>query len=202
MNPKVTFEMEDGRVMRAELYPEYAPKTVASFVDLIQKGFYDGLIFHRIIAGFVIQGGDPEGTGTGGPGYAIEGEFRQNGKDNPLKHERGVLSMARAGDPNSGGSQFFVCHAAAPSLDGGYAGFGKLLDEESLETLDAIATCDTPRGLYTKGIPVADMKDADGNPLRVTSMNQDTPIVAQRMKKVTVDTFGVTYEVHKLPSRR
>lgn len=133
----IQFTMEDGSTMKAELYPEIAPKTVENFVELIQKKFYDGLIFHRVIAGFMIQGGDPQGTGMGGPGYTITGEFSANGFKNDLKHSRGVLSMARAMDPNSAGSQFFTMHQDAPHLDGQYAAFGKLTD--GFETLDKIA---------------------------------------------------------------
>ncbi len=133
----IQFTMEDGSTMKAELYPEIAPKTVENFVELIQKKFYDGLIFHRVIAGFMIQGGDPQGTGMGGPGYTITGEFSANGFKNDLKHSRGVLSMARAMDPNSAGSQFFIMHQDAPHLDGQYAAFGKLTD--GFETLDKIA---------------------------------------------------------------
>ncbi len=137
----IQFTMEDGSTMKAELYPEIAPKTVENFVELIQKKFYDGLIFHRVIAGFMIQGGDPEGTGMGGPGYSIVGEFSANGFTNNLKHSRGVLSMARAMDPNSAGSQFFIMHQDAPHLDGQYAAFGKLT--EGFETLDQIASVKT-----------------------------------------------------------
>ena len=133
----IQFTMEDGSTMKAELYPEIAPKTVENFVELIQKKFYDGLIFHRVISGFMIQGGDPQGTGMGGPGYSIPGEFTANGFKNDLKHSRGVLSMARAMDPNSAGSQFFIMHQDAPHLDGQYAAFGKLT--EGFETLDQIA---------------------------------------------------------------
>lgn len=140
----VIIEMENGGVMKAELYPEIAPKTVENFIKLVKEGFYDGLIFHRVIPGFMIQGGCPEGTGMGGPGYSIEGEFSQNGFDNKLKHTRGVLSMARAMDPNSAGSQFFIMHDDAPHLDGGYAAFGKVV--EGLETVDAIAAQPTDRG--------------------------------------------------------
>ena len=164
-NPIVTIEMENGGVIRAELYPDVAPQSVRNFVSLINKGFYDGLIFHRVISGFMIQGGDPKGTGMGGPGYHIYGEFRQNGFDNRLKHTRGVLSMARAMAPNSAGSQFFIMHDDAPHLDGGYAAFGKVI--EGIEAVDAIA------GVRT-----------DYN---------DRPLQPQVMKKVTVDTFGVDY---------
>lgn len=164
-NPIVTFEMEDGKVMKAELYPEIAPNTVNNFITLIKKGFYDGLIFHRVIQGFMIQGGDPLGTGTGGPGYSIKGEFTANGFNNELKHDKGVLSMARTMAPNSAGSQFFIMHEISPHLDGQYAAFGKVI--EGLENIDAIAS------------------------VRVDY--NDKPRIAQRMKKVTVDTFGVDY---------
>ena len=169
-NPIVTIEMENGDVFKAELYPEIAPGTVANFVDLVSKGFYDGLIFHRVIPGFMIQGGDPTGTGTGGPGYAIEGEFRQNGFNNQLKHQRGVLSMARSMMPNSAGSQFFVMHQDAPHLDGGYAAFGRVI--EGMDAVDHIAQ--TPTG------------------------RQDRPVQEQRIKRATVETFGETYQVKKL----
>ena len=164
-NPIVTFEMENGDVMKAELYPEIAPNTVNNFISLVKKGFYDGLIFHRVISGFMIQGGDPKGIGVGGPGYGIKGEFRQNGFRNELKHTRGVLSMARAMDPNSAGSQFFIMHDDAPHLDGGYAAFGKLI--EGIEVVDKICSVRT-----------------DWN---------DKPRIPQVMKKVTVETFGVDY---------
>ena len=164
-HPIVTFEMENGDVIRAELYPEIAPNTVNNFISLVKKGFYDGLIFHRVIAGFMIQGGDPKGVGIGGPGYSIKGEFRQNGFKNDLKHERGVLSMARAGDPNSAGSQFFIMHEDSPHLDGGYAAFGKVI--EGIEAVDRICKVRT-----------------DWN---------DRPREKQMMKKVTVDTLGVDY---------
>ena len=164
-NPIVTFEMENGDIIKAELYPELAPNTVNNFISLVSSGFYDGLIFHRVIRGFMIQGGDPQGTGMGGPGYSIKGEFTKNGFKNPLKHSRGVLSMARSMRPNSAGSQFFIMHAAAPHLDGDYAAFGKVV--EGLEAVDRIA--DTA---------------VDYN---------DRPRKEQKMKKVTVDTFGVEY---------
>lgn len=170
-NPIVTFEMENGDTFKAELYPEIAPNTVANFVELAGKGFYDGLIFHRVISGFMIQGGDPTGSGMGGPGYSIEGEFQLNGFANPLKHQRGVLSMARAMNPNSAGSQFFVMHADAPHLDGGYAAFGKVI--QGMDAVDRIAA--TPTG------------------------RQDRPVTEQRMRKVTVDTFGQAYQAKKLP---
>lgn len=134
---KAIIEMENGGKMTLELYPEKAPKTVENFVDLAKKGFYNGLIFHRVIAGFMIQGGDPTGTGMGGPGHTIKGEFAANGVANDLKHTRGVISMARAYDPNSAGSQFFIMHADAPHLDGQYAAFGKMTD--GFKTLDEIA---------------------------------------------------------------
>ena len=140
-NPIVTIQMKDGGVMKAELYPDIAPITVKNFVDLAAKGFYNGLIFHRVIPDFMIQGGDPEGTGMGGPGYCIKGEFRANGVKNDLKHTRGVLSMARANDPDSAGSQFFIMHADYPSLDGQYAAFGKLI--EGIEVVDKIASVKT-----------------------------------------------------------
>ena len=165
MNPVVTFEMEDGSVMKAELYPEIAPNTVANFISLVQNGFYDGLIFHRVIPGFMIQGGDPEGTGMGGPGYGIRGEFAQNGFRNDLKHTEGVLSMARSMMPNSAGSQFFIMHKNAPHLDGAYAAFGKLT--EGLAVVDRIAN--------------------------VRTDYSDRPLDPQIMKKVTVETFGETY---------
>lgn len=140
-NPIVTITMENGDVMKAELYPDIAPNTVNNFISLVKKGFYDGLIFHRVIPGFMIQGGCPEGIGTGGPGYAIRGEFAQNGFPNELKHEPGVLSMARAMHPNSAGSQFFLMHETSPHLDGAYAAFGKIT--EGLEVVDKIAKVPT-----------------------------------------------------------
>jgi peptidyl-prolyl cis-trans isomerase B (cyclophilin B) len=140
-NPIITIQMKDGGVMKAELYPEIAPATVKNFVDLAAKGFYNGLIFHRVIPGFMIQGGDPEGTGMGGPGYTIKGEFSANGFRNDLKHTRGVLSMARAFDPNSAGSQFFIMHENSPHLDGQYAAFGKII--EGIEVVDKIANTKT-----------------------------------------------------------
>ena len=164
-NPIVTIEMEDGGTIKAELYPEIAPNTVNNFVSLINKGFYDGVIFHRVIPGFMIQGGDPKGMGTGGPGYSIKGEFTRNGFKNDLKHDRGVLSMARTMAPNSAGSQFFIMHKNSPHLDGQYASFGKVL--EGMEVVDAIAN--TRRG------------------------PNDKPLTPQVMKKVTVETFGVEY---------
>ena len=164
-NPIVTIEMENGDVMKAELYPEVAPNTVNNFISLVNKGFYDGVIFHRVISGFMIQGGDPKGTGVGGPGYSIKGEFTGNGFKNDLKHDRGVLSMARTMAPNSAGSQFFIMHQNSPHLDGQYAAFGKII--EGLDVVDKIAS--TP-----------------------TDYN-DKPRTPQVMKKVTVDTFGVEY---------
>ena len=165
-NPIVTFEMENGKIMKAELYPDKAPNTVNNFISLVSDGFYDGLIFHRVIPGFMIQGGDPAGVGTGGPGYNIKGEFAINGfKGNDLKHERGVLSMARAMAPDSAGSQFFIMHKNSSHLDGQYAAFGKLTD--GFEVLDEIASVKT-----------------DWN---------DKPKIPQVMKKVTVETFGIDY---------
>ena len=140
-NPIVTMTMADGSVIKLELYPETAPITVENFVSLVKKGFYDGLIFHRVIKGFMIQGGDPEGTGMGGPGYEIKGEFAANGVKNDLKHERGVISMARSMRPDSAGSQFFIMHKDAPHLDGQYAAFGKVI--EGIETVDKIAETKT-----------------------------------------------------------
>ena len=164
-NPIVTFEMENGAVMTGELYPAKAPNTVANFISLANKGFYDGLIFHRVIPGFMIQGGCPQGTGTGGPGYSIRGEFTGNRFPNDLKHDRGVLSMARTMAPNSAGSQFFIMVEAAPHLDGQYASFGKVI--EGMEVADAIVSVRTDR--------------------------MDKPMEDQRMKAVTVETFGVDY---------
>jgi len=164
-NPIVTFEMENGDIIKAELYPEIAPNSVKNFISLINKGFYDGLIFHRVIAGFMIQGGCPDGTGMGDPGYSIPGEFNQNGFKNDLKHTRGVLSMARAMDPDSAGSQFFIMHKNAPHLDGAYAAFGKVT--EGLEAVDRIAETDVDF--------------------------RDKPLTPQVMKKVTVETFGEKY---------
>jgi len=165
MNPIVVFTMENGKTFKAELYPEIAPNTVKNFLSLVNKGFYNGLIFHRVIAGFMIQGGDPNGTGTGGPGYHIKGEFSANGFKNDLKHERGVLSMARAMAPDSAGSQFFVMHANSPHLDGQYAAFGKVI--EGMDTVDSIA--ESKVDWY------------------------DRPYEDQVMKEVTADTFGVEY---------
>lgn len=164
-NPIVTFEMENGGIMKAELYPEIAPNTVNNFISLVKQGFYDGLIFHRVISGFMIQGGDPEGTGMGGPGYGIKGEFAQNGISNDLKHTAGVLSMARSMMPNSAGSQFFIMHKDAPHLDGAYAAFGKVI--EGMDVVNAIAAVNTD---YS-----------------------DRPLEDQRMKTVTVETFDIDY---------
>ena len=164
-NPIVTFEMEDGKVFKAELYPAVAPNTVNNFLSLVRKGFYDGVIFHRVIAGFMIQGGDPKGIGVGGPGYCIKGEFSANGVKNDLKHQRGVLSMARSMMPDSAGSQFFIMHMDAPHLDGAYAAFGKVV--EGMDVVDEIASCRTDFS--------------------------DRPLQAQRIGSVTAETFGVTY---------
>ena len=165
-NPIVTITMTDGSVMKAELYPEVAPNTVNNFISLVKKGFYDGLVFHRVIRGFMIQGGDPQGTGMGGPGYSIKGEFTYNGFSNDLKHTPGVLSMARAMDPNSAGSQFFIMHKKAPHLDGAYAAFGKIT--EGMDVVNKIAETATD---YS-----------------------DRPLEEQKMKKVTVETFGEEYQ--------
>ena len=151
-NPIVTIQMKDGGVMKAELYPEIAPATVKNFVDLAAKGFYNGLIFHRVIPGFMIQGGDPEGTGMGGPGYTIKGEFSANGFRNDLKHTRGVLSMARAGDPDSAGSQFFIVHEDSTFLDGQYAAFGKVI--EGMDVVDAISEVATQSVKVYDDVPV------------------------------------------------
>lgn len=164
-NPIVTITMENGDVMKAELYPEIAPNTVHNFISLIQKGFYNGTIFHRVIPGFMLQGGDPDGSGMGGPGYAIRGEFRSNGFQNDLKHTEGVLSMARTMAPDSAGSQFFIMHKDAPHLDGEYAAFGKIT--EGMDVVDKIANVETDFS--------------------------DRPRVPQVMKSVTVETFGVDY---------
>ena len=166
--PTVTITMENGDEIHLELYPDIAPNTVANFVQLAQDGFYDGTIFHRVIAGFMIQGGDPTGTGMGGPGFTIKGEFSANGFANNLSHTRGVISMARAQSYNSAGSQFFIMHVDAPSLDGQYAAFGRVTDEESLAVVDAIATTLT-----------------DSN---------DKPLSEWKMKSVTVDTHGYDYK--------
>ena len=173
-NPVFTIRMKDGREMKGELYPEIAPQSVGNFTALANSGFYDGLIFHRVIPGFMIQGGDPRGIGIGGPGYCIKGEFEANGFVNDLAHTEGVLSMARAMDPNSGGSQFFIMHKAAPYLDGQYAAFGKVI--EGMDVVNGIAETRTDRN--------------------------DRPLNEQKMKKVTVETFGVDYpEPEKLADR-
>lgn len=164
-NPVVTITMMNGDKMVAELYPEIAPISVNNFISLINKGYYDGLIFHRVISGFMIQGGCPDGTGMGGPGYTIKGEFAQNGFENNLKHTEGVLSMARAMHPDSAGSQFFIMHKTAPHLDGAYAAFGKII--EGMDVVNAIAEIAT-----------------DWN---------DRPLEEQKIKSMTVDTFGVEY---------
>ncbi len=164
-NPVVTIEMENGGVMKAELYPEVAPNTVNNFIFLVKSGFYDGLIFHRVIPGFMIQGGDPEGIGVGGPGYSIKGEFSQNGFHNELLHEKGVLSMARSSRPDSAGSQFFIMVDKAPHLDGAYAAFGKVT--EGMDVADAIVS--------------------------VKRDYNDRPLEEQKIKSITVDTFGVEY---------
>ena len=164
-NPIVTITMENGDVIRAELYPDVAPITVNNFLSLVSRHFYDGLIFHRVINDFMIQGGDPEGTGMGGPGYCIKGEFAQNGVKNDLKHTEGVLSMARAMAPNSAGSQFFIMHKTSPHLDGAYAAFGKVI--EGMENVNKIAETRTD---YS-----------------------DRPLETQRIKTMTAETFGVEY---------
>lgn len=164
-NPIVTITMENGDVMKAELYPDIAPISVNNFISLISKGYYDGLIFHRVIRGFMIQGGCPQGTGMGGPGYSIKGEFAQNGFQNDLKHTEGVLSMARSMMPNSAGSQFFIMHKTSPHLDGSYAAFGKIT--EGMDIVNKIA--ETPTDY------------------------SDRPLEDQRIKSMTVDTFGVDY---------
>ena len=164
-NPIVTITMENGDVIKAELYPDIAPNTVNNFISLVKKGFYNGLNFHRIINGFMIQGGCPEGTGMGGPNYSIKGEFSQNGFKNDLKHTEGVLSMARSMRPDSAGSQFFIMHKAAPDLDGAYAAFGKVI--EGMDVVNKIATTRTTYG--------------------------DRPVKEQKMASVTVDTFGIDY---------
>lgn len=166
MNPIVTFEMENGKIMKAELYPEIAPNTVNNFIDLVSKGFYDGLVFHRVIPGFMIQGGCPNGNGMGGPGYSIKGEFKSNGFNNELKHTEGVISMARTMQPNSAGSQFFIMVADAPHLDNQYAAFGKII--EGLDVAKEIVSADR------------DFKDK--------------PFEDQVMKTVTVDTFGEEFD--------
>ena len=164
-NPIVTIEMNNGDVMKAELYPEVAPNTVNNFISLVNRGYYDGIIFHRVIRGFMIQGGDPQGTGVGGPGYSIKGEFSYNGFANDLKHTKGVLSMARTMEPNSAGSQFFIMHETSPHLDGQYAAFGKVVEGEDI--IDKIAA--------------------------VATDYMDKPLEEQKMKKVTVETFGQDY---------
>ena len=164
-NPIVTIEMENGDIMKAELYPEIAPNTVNNFISLIKSGYYNGLIFHRVINGFMIQGGCPDGTGMGGPGYCIKGEFSANGFSNDLRHDAGVLSMARTAVPDSAGSQFFIMHKNSPHLDGQYAAFGKII--EGLDIVDRIATVKTDFA--------------------------DKPRQPQVMKSVTVDTQGVDY---------
>ena len=164
-NPIVTITMENGDVIKAELYPQIAPNTVNNFISLVKKGFYDGLIFHRVIKGFMIQGGCPLGNGTGTPGYSIKGEFSNNGFTNQLKHEAGVLSMARSMMPNSAGSQFFIMHKAAPHLDGSYAAFGKVI--EGMDVVNKIAETETDF--------------------------RDRPLDDQQIKSMTVDTFGVDY---------
>ena len=168
-NPIVTITMDNGAVIKAELYPEIAPNTVNNFISLVQKGFYDGLTFHRVIYGFMIQGGCPYGTGTGGPGYQIKGEFAGNGFANNLAHEEGVLSMARSMMPDSAGSQFFIMHKAAPHLDGQYAAFGRVI--EGMDVVNEIAECDTDFS--------------------------DRPLDPQVMKKVTVETFDEEYPAPK-----
>ena len=173
-NPIVTITMEDGGVIRAELYPEIAPESVKNLIRLMRKGFYDGIIFHRVINGFMIQGGDPEGTGCGGPGYCIRGEFSSNGFPNPLKHTAGVLSMARTMVPDSAGSQFFIMHKDSPHLDGEYAAFGKVT--EGMDVVNRIAGTRTDWS--------------------------DRPLEEQKIKSMTVETFGVTYpEPNKLQER-
>ena len=175
VKPIVTITMDDGGVITLELYPNIAPETVNNFVSLVNKGFYDGLSFHRIIPGFMIQGGDPLGNGTGGPGYSIKGEFKSNGFRNDLRHERGVISMARAMDPNSAGSQFFIMHADAPHLDGSYAAFGKVID--GMGVVDSIASVRT-------------------------NMFNDAPVTPVVIKSITVDTKGVEFkEPNKLAER-
>lgn len=164
-NPIVTIEMTTGEVMKLELYPAVAPESVNNFISLVQDGFYDGLIFHRVIRGFMLQGGDPQGTGMGGPGYSIKGEFSSNGVDNILPHKRGVISFARSMMPNSAGSQFFIMHKDSPHLDGEYAAFGQII--EGIEVVDMIA-------------------ESECN-------HQDKPVKEKKMKTVTVDTKGVDY---------
>ncbi len=165
-NPEITITMEDGGVIRAELYPAVAPNTVKNFISLVKKGFYDGLTFHRVIKGFMIQGGCPQGTGTGGPGYSIKGEFSQNGFANDLRHTAGVLSMARSMMPNSAGSQFFIMHKDAPHLDGAYAAFGMVTD--GMDVVNKIA--------------------------EVRTDWSDRPMKTQKIQSITVDTFGEEYD--------
>lgn len=164
-NPVVTLKMQNDKEIKLELYPEIAPNTVNNFISLVNKGYYNGLIFHRVISGFMIQGGCPDGSGMGGPGYSIKGEFKINGFNNELKHTRGVISMARTNDPNSAGSQFFIMHKDAPHLDGSYAAFGKVI--EGIEVVDEIANVETNY--------------------------MDRPIVEQRIKEASVETFGIDY---------
>lgn len=164
-NPIITIQMQNGGVIKAELYPEHAPNTVNNFLSLVNKGFYDGVIFHRVVRGFVIQGGDPTGSGSGGPGYRIKGEFSENGCKNTLSHKRGMLSMARAQHPDSAGSQFFIMHDDAEYLDGKYAAFGKVT--EGLDVVDAIAAVPTGRW--------------------------ERPLTEQKIAKITAETFGVSY---------
>ena len=172
MNPTFKITMENGGVIEGELYPDKAPQSVRNFIDLCNHNFYDGLIFHRVISGFMIQGGCPKGTGTGGPGYCIKGEFKLNGVKNNLSHKRGVVSMARAQSPNSAGSQFFIMHADAKHLDGQYAAFGKVTS--GMDVVDTIASVQTDRS--------------------------DRPQVEQKIASITVDTHGETYpEPNKLP---
>ena len=168
-NPIATLKLKDGGVIKIELYPDIAPNTVNNFISLAKKGFYNGLIFHRVIRGFMIQGGCPQGRGTGGPGYQIFGEFSSNGFENNLKHEKGVISMARAMNPNSAGSQFFIMHENSPHLDGQYAAFGKVI--EGMDVIDKIAAVQTDR--------------------------EDRPLKEQKIASMTVDTFGVEYEAPK-----
>lgn len=172
MNPTFEITMEDGRVISGELYPDIAPQSVYNFIDLANHNFYDGLIFHRVIPGFMIQGGCPDGTGMGGPGYCIKGEFFFNGFKNDLRHKRGVLSMARSSSPNSAGSQFFIMHEDAKHLDGQYAAFGKVTS--GMDVVDAIASIKTGPN--------------------------DRPVTEQKIRSITVDTHGETYpEPNKLP---
>jgi peptidyl-prolyl cis-trans isomerase B (cyclophilin B) len=168
-NPIFTITMEDGQVMKGELYPDKAPNTVNNFISLVKKGFYNGLIFHRVIPGFMIQGGDPEGIGIGGPGYGIKGEFAANGFENNLSHQRGVISMARARHPDSAGSQFFIMHADYPALDGQYAAFGRVI--EGIEAVDHVAAIQT-----------------DAN---------DRPVEDQVIRSIRVETNGIEYTVEK-----